>query len=225
MRPDRISKIPILIHTMDNYAPYWNTWYKLFKKYTSNTGPIYFLTERRSPDFKDDVFHIKSGEGEWGYRLRKGLEQINSELVFYMQEDNWAYAPFEFKQEYLNKFNQLDMQSLIFHACAFGSIQYELVEDNLYKYSQRSPYLMGHHMGLWNKEFFLSNVYDQESPWMSEIQGTPRWYNINHRIYQYDIKWYWSVARRGILQPEGYKILQDNNILDFDDTPIKQHQI
>jgi len=60
---------------------------------------------------------------------------------------------------------------------------------------------------------------------MSEIQGTPRWFDIQHRIYQYDIHWYWSVSRRGILQPEGYDILKQNDITDFDDTPIKQHQL
>ncbi len=219
-----INEIPILIHSMDNYSPYWDTWYSLFTKYVKNPPEIYFLTEEKAPSFANKVNHIVSGKGEWGYRLRKGLEQIPTELVFYMQEDNWAYAPFEFKQEYLDKFNELEMQSLRFHACAFGSIQYELVEGNLYKYAQRSPYLMGHHMGLWNKEFFLSNVYDQESPWMSEIEGTPRWYGINHKIYQYDIKWYWSVARRGILQPEGYEILKNNEIYDFDNKPIVQHQ-
>lgn len=221
---ENIKQIPILVHTMDNYSSYWDTWYTLFKKYTINPPEIYFLTEDKAPSFSSEVNHIKSGEGDWGYRLRKGLEQIDTDLVFYMQEDNWAYAPFEFKQEYFDKFKELEMQSLRFHACAFGSIQYEKVEGDLYKYSQRSPYLMGHHFGLWNKEFFLSNVYDYESPWMSEIEGTPRWYNIPHRIYQYDIKWYWSVSRRGILQPEGYDILRDNGIENFDNSPVKQKQ-
>ena len=224
MTKRKISDIPILIHTMDNYEKYWDTWYHLFKKYTINPPKIYFLTEEKAPSFASEVTHIKSGFGEWGYRLRKGLEQIDSDLVFYMQEDNWAYAPFEFKQEYLDKFIELDMQSLRFHACAFGSIQYDLVEGNLYKYKQKSPYLMGHHFGLWNKEFFLSNVYDNENPWVSEIQGTPRWFNISHRIYQYDIHWYWSVSRRGILQPEGEKILLDNN-LEFDFTPTQQASV
>lgn len=207
---------------MDAYEPYWDTWYYLFKKYTTNTPEIYFLTEEKAPSFSSEVKHIKSGPGEWGYRLKRGFEQIPSDLIFYMQEDNWSYAPFEFKQEYLDKFIELDMHSLRFHACAFGSIQYEEVEGNLYRYAQRSPYLMGHHFGLWNKDFFASNVLDNENPWMSELQGTPRWFGINHRIYQYNIHWYWSVARRGILQPEGYKILKDNDITNFDDTPIQQ---
>ena len=75
-------------------------------------------------------------------------------------------------------------------------------------------------MGLWNKEFFNSNVFENENPWKSELVGTPRWYKTNHRIYQYDVEWYWSTCRRGQLQPIGREILEKNGITNFDDTPI-----
>ena len=49
MRIENINEVPILIHTMDAYSTYWDTWYHLFKKYTTNHGPIYFLTEEKVP--------------------------------------------------------------------------------------------------------------------------------------------------------------------------------
>jgi hypothetical protein len=220
MRIENINEVPILIHTMDAYSTYWDTWYHLFKKYTTNHGPIYFLTEEKEPSFVNEVNHIKSGKGEWGYRLKKGFEQVPSDILFYMQEDNWAYASFEFKQEYLDKFYELDMHSLRFHKCAWGEINYVSVEDNLFRYTQHSRYLMGHQMGLWDKNFFNSNVLDTDNPWSSELEGTPRWYDTNHRIYQYDIAWYWSTCRRGELQDIGREILKNNGITEFDDTPI-----
>lgn len=220
MKIEKINEVPILIHTMDAYSPYWDTWYHLFKKYVKNHGPIYFLTEDKEPSFVDEVIHIKSGKGEWGYRLKKGFEQIPFDILFYMQEDYWVHSPFEFKQEYLDKFYELNMHCLRFNKNAWGEIDYLKTEGNLYRYSQYSRYLMGHQMGLWNKDFFNSNVFDSENPWDSELSGTVRWYNTEHRIYQYDINWYSSTCRRGELQQVGRDILEKNGITNFDDTPI-----
>lgn len=220
MKIEKINEVPILLHTMDTYSAYWDTWYHLFKKYAKNHGPIYFLTEEKSPSFVNEIIHIKSGKGEWGYRLKKGLEQIPTDILFYMQEDYWAHTRFEFKQEYLNKFYELNMHSLRFNKCAWREISYQPIEKNLYRYKQNSKYLMGHQMGIWNKKFFNSNILENDNPWTNEINGTQRWLRTDHRIYQYDVFWYLSTCRGGRLQPIGTEILKNNGITNFDTTPI-----
>ena len=99
---------------MDAYSAYWDNWFKLFKKHVKNHGTIYFLTEDKEPDFSffEDVVHIKTGYGEWGARLLNGLSQIDSDLIFYMQEDFWAIKDITLEDNFLELFKNYKMDCL-----------------------------------------------------------------------------------------------------------------
>ena len=57
--------------------------------YIFETTKKFFLSEEKEPSFVSKVTHIKTGNGEWGSRLLKGFESIDSQLIIYMQEDFW----------------------------------------------------------------------------------------------------------------------------------------
>jgi hypothetical protein len=207
----KINEIPIVLHTMDSYHHYWDNWYNLFKKYVKNHGPIYFLSEEKEPSFVNDVVHIKTGSEEWGYRLLKGLESIDSDLIFYMQEDFWAVKDIELTDSYLDMFKDYNMDCL--KICLNSSlISLESINDTLYKYTQNSKYTLSHQFALWNKEFLMKNVYPFESPWQNEIYGSDRINESEHNIYYIDNNWYEPVCRQGTLQPIGYEILKKHNL-------------
>jgi hypothetical protein len=209
-----IKQVPIVLHTMDSYSWTWNYWYTLFKKYVSNHGPIYFLSEEKEPDFVDDVIHIKSGKGQWGERLLKGLDQINSDLIFYMQEDFWAMGDLVLSNDVLNVFYELNMETLHIKDILFDYGKFEHIQDDLYKLQQNSQYTLNHQFGLWNSEVLKSLVLPNETPWENEINGTTRRNKSNHKVYILNHKWYVSSVAKGKLLPRGEKVLIDNNLIN-----------
>jgi len=209
-----ITKIPILLHTMDSYSWTWNHWYTLFKKYVSNHGPIYFLSEEKAPDFVDEVIHIKSGKGEWGTRLLRGLNQIDSDLVFYMQEDFWATNDLVLSNDILDLFYQLDMETLhIKEEVTRIKIPQTQIKDNLYKFDQNAQFTQNHQFGLWIKDVLKTSVLPNETPWQNEIDGTLRRNKTNHRVYHLRYQWYVSSVAKGKLLPRGEQVLIDNNLI------------
>ena len=206
-----IVNIPIVLHTMDSYSEYWDNWYLLFKKFVKNHGPIYFLSEEKEPSFINEVTHIKTGKEEWGYRLLKGLEQIESDLIFYIQEDFWAVKDITLEDRFLEMFNQYDMDCL--KICLNSElISLEKIDEELFRYTQNSKYTLSHQFALWNKNFLMKNVYPFESPWENEIYGSKRINEKGHKVYYIDNHWYEPVCRQGALQSIGYDILKTHNL-------------
>jgi hypothetical protein len=207
----KISDIPIVLHTMDSYSAYWDSWYILFKKYVKNHGPIYFLTEDKAPSFADEVIHIKTSSEEWGYRLLNGLSQIDFDLIFYMQEDFWPVKDITLTDDFLKLFKQYEMNCL--KICLNSPlISLQHIDGNLYRYNQNSKYTISHQFALWDKQYFMNNIYPFESPWSNEIYGSERINKTNHKIYYIDNHWYEPVCRHGVLQPIGYDILKTHNL-------------
>jgi hypothetical protein len=196
---------------MDSYSRFWNPWYFLFQKHCKNHGPIFFLSEEKEPDFVNDVTHIKTGKGEWGERLLIALEQIESELVFYMQEDFWCVKDFELKDNILEMFEEHKMDQLHIKE-NINLIKTIKIKDNLLKFAQDSEYTQNHQFGLWRKNKLKDNVLPNENPWENEINGSIRLNKNPHNVYLLDYHWYKSVCRKGGLKDMGKKILIDYNL-------------
>lgn len=211
MKVTDIQQIPIVLHTMDSYDKYWDIWYFLFKKYVTNYGPIFFMTEEKEPSFVDEVYHIKTGTGEWGLRLLEGLAQIDSELIIYSQEDFWAKSKFHLSNELLDIFYQYEMDHLAIKEISNSSTKSK-IDDNLYKLDQNSNYTHHHQFAIWNKDKLISNVLPHENPWVNEIEGTKRLNKRKHNTYILDKSWYISVCRRGALMDRGVQLLKKHNI-------------
>jgi hypothetical protein len=203
----KITEIPIVLHSMDSYYKFWNPWFYLFKLHCKNHGPIIFLSEDRQPDFVNDVTHIKTGSGEWGERLLFALNKIDSELVFYMQEDFWCIKDYELTDEILEMFYHYNMDQLhIKENTPLISVKH--IKNNLYKLDRNSDYTQNHQFGLWKKRKLIENVFPNENPWTNEIEGTKRLNQTNHNVYLLDQKWYVSVSRKGELMDRGNDIIK-----------------
>lgn len=207
----KINEIPVILHSMDSYSKFWNPWYHLFNLHCKNHGPIIFLSEEKEPDFVNDVTHIKTGEGEWGKRLLIALEQIESELVFYMQEDFWCIKDFELTDNILEMFEEYKMDQLHIKE-NINLIKTIKIKDNLLKFAQDSEYTQNHQFGLWKKSKLKDNVLPNENPWENEINGSIRLNKNPHNIYLLDYHWYISVCRRGQLMERGEKIIKKYDI-------------
>lgn len=208
---NRVNEIPIILHTMDSYHQYWDFWYYFFKKHVKNHGPIFFLSEKKEPSFIKDVTHIKTGEGEWGYRLLKGLNQIKNELIIYMQEDFWAYKDFELTDSLLTMFNEFNMDHLVIKELSNLTSRVN-IKNNLYKLTQNSQYTHNHQFSIWKKNNLIRNVLPNENPWVNEIEGTKRLNKTPHNVYILNNPWYISVCRKGLLMERGVELLKKHNL-------------
>ena len=207
----KINEIPVILHSMDSYSRFWNPWYQLFNLHCKNHGPIIFLSEEKEPDFIDDVTHIKTGAGEWGERLLTALKQIDSELVFYMQEDFWCVNDYELTDQLLEMFEKHGMDQLHIKENTH-LILTKKIEDNLYRFEQNSEYTQNHQFGLWRKDKLIENVLPHENPWQNEVDGSKRLNEKPHNVYLLDFHWYVSVCRRGELMERGEKIIEKYGI-------------
>jgi hypothetical protein len=196
---------------MDSYSRFWNPWYHLFNLHCKNHGPIIFLSEDKEPDFIDDITHIKTGEGEWGERLLRALKQIDSELVFYMQEDFWCVNDYELTDQLLEMFEKFGMDQLHIKENT-PLISTKKITGNLYRFEQKSEYTQNHQFGLWRKDKLIENVLPNENPWENEVDGSKRLNQKPHNIYLLDFYWYVSVCRRGQLMERGEKIIKKYDI-------------
>ena len=207
----KINEIPVILHSMDSYSRFWNPWYHLFNLHCKNHGPIIFLSEDKEPDFIDDITHIKTGEGEWGERLLRALKQIDSELVFYMQEDFWCVNDYELTDQLLEMFEKFGMDQLHIKENT-PLISTKKITGNLYRFEQKSEYTQNHQFGLWRKDKLIENVLPNENPWENEVDGSKRLNQKPHNIYLLDFHWYVSVCRRGQLMERGEKIIKKYDI-------------
>jgi hypothetical protein len=207
----KINEIPVILHSMDSYSRFWNPWYHLFNLHCKNHGPIIFLSEEKEPDFIDDVTHIKTGAGEWGERLLRALKQIDSELVFYMQEDFWCVNDYELTDQLLEMFEKFGMDQLHIKENT-PLISTKKITGNLYRFEQKSEYTQNHQFGLWRKDKLIENVLPNENPWENEVDGSKRLNQKPHNVYLLDFHWYVSVCRRGQLMERGEKIVKKYDI-------------
>jgi len=207
----KINEIPVILHSMDSYSRFWNPWYQLFNLHCKNHGPIIFLSEEKEPDFIDDVTHIKTGSGEWGERLLRALKQIDSELVFYMQEDFWCVNDYKLTDQLLEMFEKHGMDQLHIKENTH-LISTKKIEGNLYRFEQNSEYTQNHQFGLWRKDKLIENVLPHENPWQNEVDGSKRLNEKPHNVYLLDFHWYVSVCRRGELMERGEKIIEKYGI-------------
>jgi hypothetical protein len=207
----KINEIPVILHSMDSYSRFWNPWYHLFNLHCKNHGPIIFLSEDKEPDFIDDITHIKTGEGEWGERLLRALKQIDSELVFYMQEDFWCVNDYELTDQLLEMFEKFGMDQLHIKENT-PLISTKKITGNLYRFEQKSEYTQNHQFGLWRKDKLIENVLPNENPWENEVDGSKRLNQKPHNIYLLDFYWYVSVCRKGQLMERGEKIIKKYDI-------------
>lgn len=208
----KIDDIPIIVHTCDSYSQHWDNWWYFTKKYCKHDN-IIFASENLDPSFKEFVGQFKTGIGEWGERLIKILNSVNTEYIFYMQEDFWPIKDFPYNQKIIDKF--VDEKINCWRICE-NSIFYSLetVESNTFKYKQNSLYTLSHQFSLWDVSFLKKYIEPYENPWDNEVYGSQR---INsqeskHKIYFQEDPWYKEVVRKGTLTSVGKELLISENM-------------
>jgi hypothetical protein len=205
------SVIPVVLHTCDKYKQFWNPWFYCFKKHVKPPFKIYFLSEEEDPDFIDEVIVIKTGKGEWGERLIRGLNLIPESYIYYMQEDFWACKPIDLSI-FLEPFIKYGMDALrISNESYLYTLENLKGEPELFKFSQNSKYLMTHQFSLWDKSYFMKFINPNDNPWKNEIEQSQVISKSLHSIYLIKNTWYNATVRKGVLEAIGIQMIEEMN--------------
>ena len=124
-----------------------------------------------------------------------------------MQEDFWPCKQIDLSNM-LDTFIEYGMDALRISEKSY-LYNLEHIRDNLFKFSQKSNYLMTHQFSLWNKLFFMKYINESDNPWINEIEQSKVIANNEHSIYLLEEKWYNPVVTKGELQPNGISMLND----------------
>lgn len=192
----------ILINTCDKFEDCWDPFFKLWSLYWKDcTGKIYLNTEYKGYSYPGlDITAIKGCEkhhipknkrATWSQCLKWALEEMDTDIVLYMQEDYFLNAPVN--TNLFNRYLELITNEPLMHCLHLspaaggsgGSSQYEHIDVMKKKYRYR----VGCQAALWKRDILLSYIKERESAWDFEEFASERARYIPHNFYLLNKDW------------------------------------
>ncbi len=177
--------VTILVNTSDGFEDCWFPFFKIFKEnWKECPFPILLNTEFKEFKYEGlDVISSKVHEGienrrlTWSECLIRGLNQIKSPLILYLQEDYFLTSAIE-EEKLLGYIKLMQVNPQIRHIGLTNFGSRGPFSDSgflgLKKIGQKNSYRVSTQAGLWRRETLLSLIEPYESGWMFEIFGTKR---------------------------------------------------
>ena len=175
----------ILVNTSDGFDDCWGPFFTLFKRYwPACDAPILLNTERKSAQFADLPVHCTKVQGEneerltWSECLLRALDQVQTPLVMYFQEDYFLDKPADDERirkaiAYMLEHPEVKHIGLTRHG-SLGPYEPYAPVPWLQKIRQNARYRISTQAGIWRVETLRSYLRSEESGWMFEIYGTWR---------------------------------------------------
>ena len=201
--------LAIVVSSCDKHSFLWDAWWHYFSQW-KHDYPVYFLTETKDVPFP--VKNIKVDIDIWTKKIRKSIEQIPEDDIFWLCEDFWFSKLKDFDKIY-KTFKALDADSLRIRRVPS---KYSTSENTMFqingtiikKLTQTSKYLIAYSPNIFKKSFLLECLKYDENIWQSETIGSRRLENKGYNIYSYlRPGWYGNACRKGKLTEEGKKLI------------------
>jgi hypothetical protein len=174
----------ILVNTSDGFEDCWNPFFTLFKKYwPSCAAPIYLNTETKiwqHPSLNINCTAVQGNQLRrltWSECLIGALDQINTPLVLYFQEDYFIHQPVRV-EVVASAVEHMISNPEVKHIALtrLGSLgPYEpYSSDEFQIIRQSAKYRISTQAALWRVDALKSYLRAEENGWMFEIYGTWR---------------------------------------------------
>jgi len=177
------QKFTILVNSSDGFSDCWEPFFKLFTLYWPNCKvKILLNTETADWSFPGlDLYCTRVAIGckklTWSECLIRALDQIDTPLLLYFQEDYFLerFVDVHLVQEFASMMGE-DVTIKHIGLTHFGSgPPFHLISDSrLWKIDQKSRYRISTQAGLWRTETLRSYLKPDENGWMFEILGSAR---------------------------------------------------
>jgi hypothetical protein len=197
-----MNQYTILINTCDKFEDCWLPFFKLFSFYWADfKGKIYLNTEYKDFSYeKLNIIPLKVCEKHhlphietvtWSQCLQWALDEIDSDIVLYMQED---YFLKDFvKNDIVEHYAQLMQENNDIHCIhltdqAIQPSAEPSKYENLFLTSPRENLSISCQAALWRKTALQSCLRTYENAWQFERYGSRRELFKPHNIYVVDTK-------------------------------------
>jgi hypothetical protein len=186
--------IALLVHSCDRYEFLYKGFEIFFNRYWDFEVPCryYFATEEKETEIKE-FQNVRSGRGQWSDRLALLLrEKIQERYVLYFQEDMWLTKKINpvFFRRLFELAKEQDWKQVKLHSSEIyktSKTKYNIEGFNIAQVDNRkSHFLMSHQVTLWEREFFLAQLFKGEHPWRNERKGTKRLKKLDPAIFHAD---------------------------------------
>lgn len=174
----------ILVNSCDGFEDCWNPFFVLLQRYWPECDAKVFLnTERKKWGCQGleitctQVQGAEVGRLTWSECLLRALDQIQTPLVLYFQEDYFIHQPVRHElvqqaADLMIKRPQVGHIALTRH-CSLGPYERD-EEEWLQTIKQKARYRISTQAGLWRVDTLRSYLDPKENGWMFEIFGTWR---------------------------------------------------
>ncbi len=176
----------ILVNSSDNFEDCWDPFFKLYQQYWNVVDvPILLNTEFKTGyayaqlPIRCSAANAKSPERRltWSECLINALNQIDTDLVLYLQEDYFIEEAINAKliNEMVNlmQANEEIKYIGLTHLGNFPPFNPWPKDNRLYEVLN-TRYRISTQAGIWRKDTLLSYLKSDENGWMFEIFGTQR---------------------------------------------------
>jgi hypothetical protein len=230
----------ILVNTCDKFEDCWEPFFKLFSIFWPDyKGTIYLNTEYKDYSYEGlNIIPIKGAEkhavpknkrATWSQCLKWALEEIDTDIVLYMQED--YFLKDTVKNDWINYFKDYMEQYSEIPCIQLTNSGIPSVEKSSHKFLNTSnpnhfSYLSCQ-ASFWRKNVLLSLIREHETAWNFEWWGSKRAKYFGYDFLTVDPIWLNSEIQgiipyitTGIIGGKWYKpvvdVFQQQNIhMDF----------
>jgi hypothetical protein len=185
--------LTIFINTSDNYKDVWLPFFTLFKKYWPEcTYPILLNTETEKYSFNGlNIISTQVAKGEsakltWSECFERGLAQIKTPYLLYLQEDY-----------FLERAVRVDMLELLLDEIRSQKADSILLQradssgrdsDLIWEISKSARFRLSLQAGLWKKSILQAQIRRHESPWQFESYGSFRSRRLRDKLFSVNLE-------------------------------------
>lgn len=221
-----MKNLSIFINTFDSYHDCWTIFFQLFKKYFPHKDMKIYLNNGNRPHFENDLIIennlIHDCEGlSWGTYLLKGLEKVNSEFIFYFQEDYFiekevGIDSIKYALKILEENDEISQVQFTNFGTLGSTEKYKNYDAELFK--KESKYLVSTQAAIWRKSALLNLIDADDTGWSFEKIGSLRARKIDLKVLRLSGKYFSSVKYQhtGIIKGKWNinikEVLSSNNI-------------
>ena len=177
------NKLTILVNSSDGFSDCWEPFFRLFALYWPNCD-VEILLNTETADWSFPGLNLRctkvavgSGKLTWSECLIRALDQVDTPLVLYVQEDYFLERLVDVRlvHELVNKM-ETDAKIKHIGLTHFGSAgPFKPTSDSrLWRIGPNARYRISTQAGLWRKETLKYYLNPSENGWMFEIFGSIR---------------------------------------------------
>ena len=212
----------LLISSTDKSEELWK-YYTFFHNYYWSNCPINVVLVNETVQKKEDYIFEKQlliNEDSWSSMIIKALKLIDTKYIIFNFDDQWPIKSIN-NSELIVALNVMEQNKI-------GCLQiYSNKSNKTYKISFGEKYRMSCSTSIWNRDFLLTCLRENENPWEFEKNGSNRISSNSMDVYVYEknIFPYLNVLKKGKVRREAFIVSKSHGIKLKIKNRKKQHLI